>query len=61
MLLKHKNHFNIGMSAPLKVLIEDLFEVSKANSNNIVLNKMELDVVNLIKQVSIEQIGRAHV
>lgn len=30
-------------SLRLKVLIEDLFEVSKANSNNIVLNKMELD------------------
>ena len=29
-------------SLRLKVLIEDLFEVSKANSNNIVLNKMEL-------------------
>ena len=38
------------------MLIEDLFEVSKANSNNIVLNKMELDVVNLIKQVSIEHV-----
>ena len=35
-------------SLRLKVLIEDLFEVSKANSNNIVLNKMELDVVNQI-------------
>ena len=38
-------------SLRLKVLIEDLFEVSKANSNNIVLNKMELDVVNLIKHI----------
>lgn len=40
------------------MLIEDLFEVSKANSNNIVLNKMELDVVNLIKQVSIEHVDK---
>ena len=45
-------------SMRLKVLIEDLFEVSKANSNNIVLNKMELDVVNLIKQVSIEHVDK---
>ena len=45
-------------SLRLKVLIEDLFEVSKANSNNIVLNKMELDVVNLIKQVSIEHVDK---
>lgn len=41
-------------SLRLKVLIEDLFEVSKATSNNIVLNPIELDVVNLLKQVSIE-------
>lgn len=41
-------------SLRLKVLIEDLFEVSKATSNNIVLNPMALDVVNLMKQVSIE-------
>lgn len=38
----------------LKILIEDLFEVSKASSNNIVLNPIELDVTNLMKQVSIE-------
>ena len=41
-------------SLRLKVLIEDLFEVSKATSNNIVLHPMELDVVNLMKQVSVE-------
>lgn len=41
-------------SQRLKVLIEDLFEVSKATSNNIVLHPMEVDVVNLLKQVSIE-------
>lgn len=41
-------------SLRLKVLIEDLFEVSKATSNNITLNLMEVDVVNLMKQVSIE-------
>lgn len=38
----------------LKVLIEDLFEVSKATSNNIKLELMEVDVVNLLKQVSVE-------
>lgn len=38
----------------LKVLIEDLFEVSKASTNNITLNLMDVDVVNLMKQVSIE-------
>lgn len=41
-------------SLRLKVLIEDLFEVSKATSNTITLNPIEVDVVNLIKQVSIE-------
>lgn len=41
-------------SLRLKVLIEDLFEISKVSSNNIVLNMVELDVVNLLKQVSIE-------
>lgn len=41
-------------SLRLKVLIEDLFEVSKATTNNITLNLMDLDVVNLMKQVAIE-------
>ena len=39
-------------SLRLKVLIEDLFEVSKATTNNITLNLV--DVVNLMKQVSVE-------
>ena len=34
-----------------KVLIDDLFEVSKVNSGNIKLNLSELDIVTLIKQV----------
>ena len=38
----------------LKVLIEDLFEVSKATTNNITLNLMDVDVVNLMKQVGVE-------
>lgn len=41
-------------SMRLKVLIEDLFEVSKATSKNITLNLMDVDVVNLIKQVLLE-------
>lgn len=45
-------------SLRLKVLIEDLFEVSKASSNNMVLNLMDLDVVNLMKQVSIEHVEK---
>lgn len=38
----------------LKVLIEDLFEVSKASSNNITLNLMKVDIVKLMKQVVVE-------
>ena len=41
-------------SMRLKILIEDLFEVSKASTNNITLNLMDVDVVNLMKQVSVE-------
>jgi len=38
----------------LKVLIEDLFEVSKAQSGNIQMNFMDVDVVSLMKQVRLE-------
>ncbi|MCM1044886.1 MAG: HAMP domain-containing histidine kinase [Candidatus Gastranaerophilales bacterium] len=38
----------------LKALIEDLFEVSKANSQNVTLHLMEVDLVNLLKQVAFE-------
>lgn len=41
-------------SLRLKVLIEDLFEVSKATSNNISFEYMDVDVVNLMKQVAVE-------
>ena len=37
-------------SLRLKRLIEDLFEVSKANSGNVQLNLQNCDLVNLIKQ-----------
>lgn len=41
-------------SLRLKVLIEDLFEVSKANTKNITLNRTDVDIMNLIKQVAFE-------
>lgn len=41
-------------SIRLKHLIEDLFEVSKANSKNVTLNLMEVDIVSLMKQVRLE-------
>ena len=41
-------------SLRLKALIEDLFEVSKANSKNVTLNLMPVDIMNLVKQVSYE-------
>lgn len=41
-------------SLRLKVLIEDLFEVSKANSKNITLNPVPLDICNLMTQVYLE-------
>jgi len=41
-------------SQRLKVLIEDLFEVSKAQSGNVTMNYMDVDIVNLMKQVGME-------
>lgn len=41
-------------SLRLKVLIEDLFEVSKATTGNVTLNLMPVDIMSLIKQVSFE-------
>lgn len=41
-------------SLRLKVLIEDLFEVSKANSQNLTLHIVDVDIVNLLKQVTFE-------
>ncbi|MBQ9141966.1 MAG: HAMP domain-containing histidine kinase [Lachnospiraceae bacterium] len=41
-------------SQRLKALIEDLFEVSKAQSGNIQLNYMDVDVVNIMKQLRLE-------
>ena len=41
-------------SQRLKRLIEDLFEVSKASSNNITIHPVDVDLVDLIKQVLLE-------
>lgn len=41
-------------SARLKSLIEDLFEISKATSKNIQLDRVDLDLVQLIQQVQME-------
>lgn len=41
-------------SLRLKVLIEDLFEVSKANSHSISLHISDVDIISLIKQVAFE-------
>ncbi|WP_243159432.1 HAMP domain-containing sensor histidine kinase [Clostridium sp. SM-530-WT-3G] len=41
-------------SQRLKFLIEDLFEVSKANSGNVKVNLVKVDIVELIKQSEFE-------
>ena len=41
-------------SLRLKVLIEDLFEISKAASKNVIMNFMDVDIVGLLKQVGLE-------
>ena len=41
-------------SMRLKSLIEDLFEISKANSNDVTLNLVDVDIVSLLKEVSLE-------
>ena len=45
-------------SQRLKVLIEDLFEVSKAQSGNVQMNFMDVDIVSLLKQVKSEMEDR---
>lgn len=41
-------------SLRLKRLIEDLFEVSKANSRNVTVNLVDVDIANLMRQVYLE-------
>ena len=38
----------------LKILIEDLFEISKATSKTVTLNIMDIDIVSLLRQVKLE-------
>ena len=38
----------------LKVLIEDLFEVSRAASNNVELQRAEVDLVKMVRQAAVE-------
>ena len=45
-------------SLRLKVLIEDLFEISKAASKNVVMHYMKVDIVDLLKQVGLENDGK---
>lgn len=41
-------------SLRLKVLIEDLFDISKATSKTVQLNIMNVDILNLVKQAQLE-------
>lgn len=41
-------------SLRLKVLIEDLFEISKANSGNVQLDRVPVDIGNLLRQAYLE-------
>lgn len=53
---ERRDYINIldQKSMRLKSLIEDLFEISKANSNNVTLTLVEVDIVSLMKQVRLE-------
>lgn len=45
-------------SLRLKVLIEDLFEISKAASKSVAMHFMKVDIVDLLKQVGLENDGK---
>ena len=53
---KRKEYIGIleKKSQRLKVLIEDLFEISKATSHNVTLHFMKLDIIGLLKQIELE-------
>lgn len=53
---KRKEYIDVleRKSLRLKVLIEDLFEISKAASKNVVMHYMKVDIVDLLKQVGLE-------
>lgn len=46
-------------SLRLKALIEDLFEVSKANSGSVTFHREKVDICNLVRQVYLEYEDRA--
>lgn len=53
---KRKEYIDVleKKSLRLKVLIEDLFEISKAASKSVVMHFMKVDIVDLIKQAGLE-------
>lgn len=53
---KRKEYISVleRKSLRLKVLIEDLFEVSKAASKNVTMHFVDVDIVDLIKQAGLE-------
>lgn len=57
---KRKEYLSVleRKSQRLKVLIEDLFEISKAASRNVTMNFMRADIVELLKQVELENSTR---
>lgn len=57
---ERKNYIDVleRKSMRLKVLIEDLFEVSKATSKNVKLELADVDIISLLKQVRSELGGQ---
>lgn len=53
---KQKEYLDVleKKSLRLKVLIEDLFEISKASSRNVTMHYVNVDIVGLLKQVGLE-------
>ncbi|WP_306479770.1 sensor histidine kinase [Mediterraneibacter sp.] len=57
---KRKEYIHVleRKSLRLKVLIEDLFEISKAASKSVVMHFMKVDIAGLFKQVELENDGK---
>ena len=60
---KRKEYISVleRKSLRLKVLIEDLFEISKAASKSVVMHFMKVDIVGLFKQVELENVEKIKV
>ncbi len=58
---KRKEYISVleRKSLRLKVLIEDLFEISKAASKSVVMHFMKVDIVGLFKQVELENVEKS--